>query len=131
MIAGSRFVIDSSVWVEYLENFADGKKAAEILEGEGNIIITPRIVLAEVYSKALRKGGDAEKARQIMEAFSAPWNEDNETYFLAGKIHAELRKKFRDASLADAVVMSVARMSNATLVTKDLHQNGKGAIFIK
>ena len=130
MIAGSRFVIDSSAWIEYLEGFPPGKKAAEIIEKEGTIIITPRIVMAEVYSKTLRWGGDAEKAKTIIESFSAPFDEDNETYFIAGRIHAELKKKSKNTSLADAIVLAIARRNNAKLVTKDFHQKGPNTIFI-
>lgn len=130
MRAGSRFVIDSSAWIEYLENLPGGKKAAQILEGEGNIIITPRIVMAEICSKTIRSGGNPEQAREIIESFSAPVDEDSETYFEAVRIHAELRKKFKNASLADAIVISVSRRSNAKLVTKDFHMKGENTVYI-
>lgn len=116
--------------MEYLEGLKDGKKAKEIIEGEGNIIITPRIVMAEVYSKTFRNRGDAEKARKIIEDLSAPSNEDDETYFLAGRIHAEMKRKFKNMSLADAVVLAVSQRANAKLVTKDFHQKGMDTIYI-
>ena len=124
MTAGYRFVIDSSAWIEYFEGTTLGKKYAEIIEGELNIIITPRIVLAEVYSKHLRQNADALKARFAMESFSMPADEDNELYFDAAKIHAELRKIYKTISLADAIVIAVSRRNNAKLVTKDFHQKG-------
>ena len=130
MTAGSRFVIDSSAWIEYLEGSHQGKKAAKIIEGEAHIIITPKVVMAEVYSKTLRSGGDPEKARSIIEDYSAQFDEDNETYFLAGRLHAELKKKFKDMSLADAVVMAVAKKNDAKIVTKDFHLKGGDAIYI-
>lgn len=131
MTAGSNvFVIDSSAWIEYLEGFQYAEKAARIIEREEITIITPKIVMAEVCSKTIRHGGNPEKAKEIIESFSAPLSEDNDTYFLAGKIHAQLRKKFDNISLADAIVLAVTEKNNAKLVTKDFHQKGKNTVYL-
>ncbi len=123
-------MIDSSAWIEYLFGTPAGKKAGEIIENPANQIITPNIVVAEVVSKYLRLGENPEKAIFAMNAVSAPPLENRGAYVSAGFLHIEMRKNHKRASLADAIIATVAENNNAKIVTKDLHLKGKNSIFI-
>lgn len=127
---GYSYLIDSSAWIEYLNETPAGKKTAEIIEKPGNTILTPFIVSAEVISKISRSGENEEYAVNAIKSLSIPADEEIEDYFKAGKMHAELRKSFKGISLVDALIKVLAEKHNAKIVTKDFHLKGKNTVFL-
>ena len=129
MRADSKLVLDSSAWIEYFEGSGLGLKVREILESE-SIIIAPNIVCAEVASVLARRGYDAGKAEEIMKSLSYSLSESAKDYFEAGRLHAEMRKKSKGTSLADAIVKTIAQKVGAKIVTGDFHLRGEGTIIL-
>lgn len=129
-IAPARFVFDSSAWIEYLRGTPAGKTVAAILENDKNAVLTPNIVAAEVISKMARKHGPVVESVESISNQSVPPLETRHDYFLAGQLHAQLRKTMKNISLADAVILTLAEKNNAKLVTKDSHLKGKNTVFI-
>ena len=130
LTAGSKYVIDSSAWIEYLFGTNAGKKAAEFIENPDNTIITPNIVLAEVASKYARLGENPEQAIISITEMSSPAAETRNLYAQGGIKHAEMRRQHKNISLADCIVLSLAEMEGAAIIAKDYHLKGRGFIDI-
>lgn len=124
-------LIDSSAWIEYLEESSLGIKAAKYIDNKKNILITPNIVAAEVISKVARKGKDTEIPILAIKTVSSRARESSADYIQAGLKHAQLRKKHPNISLADAIILVLAEKNKAKIITKDYHLKGKNTIFLE
>jgi predicted nucleic acid-binding protein len=112
-------VIDSSVWIEFLAN---GPAADQVLPylADPNELITPTIVLLEVYRKLVRdRGPDAGiVVRELLEG----------THVIP--LSADIALSSADVGLrhglatADAIVYATALSARAELVTRDVHLRG-------
>ena len=107
-------VVDSSGWIEY---FRDGPKAdlyARYLKDPGRVI-TPAIVIYEVYKKLKRELGD-EMAGTCLTWISKTWivPVDQAIALMAAELSIEF-----SLAMADALVLATSRMSSAELVTSD------------
>lgn len=126
----TRLVVDSYAWIEFLEGSAKGARVRRLLH-EAEEALTPVPVVAEVCSKAARSGKDAGIAWRAMRGGSVILPLDGETARTAGALHAEIRRRMDDFALVDAVVLTIARKMEATVVTGDPHFRGmRGIIFL-
>ena len=90
------------------------------------------MTVAEVVSKAARKGKDAKIAYDVLTNNSKIINVDEELSFQAGLIHCEMRKTLKDFGLADSYVLATARKLSAKILTGDIHfKNIKEAVLLK
>lgn len=126
-----RYLIDSWAWIEYLDGTKNGLKVKEILTEE-NEVFTIILSLAEIISRAKRKGKDIEGVENAILVNSKIINVNVEMSKQASLLHAEMRKTGRDFGLIDAFVLKAARELKAKIVTGDEHfRNVKEAILIK
>jgi predicted nucleic acid-binding protein len=107
----SKLVIDSYAWIEYLDGTEIGRKVSNVIE-ENEEIFTSAITVAEVVSKASRKGKDVKVAYDVLTNNSKIIAADGELSLNAGLIHYEMRKTLKDFGLADAYVLATARNCN-------------------
>jgi len=109
-------LVDSCGWIEF---FASGNKSEEyakyLLDYEN--IVTPSIVIYEVYKKVLRERGE-EAAMMV----AAQMNNTQVVELTAGLslLAAGLSLKY-DLPMADAIVYATAKTSNCQVVTSDKH----------
>lgn len=119
-------VVDSRGWIEYL---ADGPKADKYAGYFSDVeeIITPTIVIYEVYKKVMREFGE--------EAAIAVTAHMNKTRVIdlteqISLLAATLSLK-NNLPMADAIVYATARTFNCSVVTGDNHfKNLADVIFI-
>lgn len=109
-------VIDSSVWIEFLAN---GPAADQVLPylSDRDDVITPTIVLLEVYRKLVRdRGPDAGiLVRELLEGTRViPLSSD----LAVSSADVGLR---HGLATADAIVYATALSTQAELVTRDAH----------
>ncbi len=126
-------MVDAWAWVEYLIGSEFGKKIKEVLdESKNNEVYTCAITLGEVISKVAREGRDTEAAYSMLLSNSQIININEELSKNAGLLHCEMRKTLKDFGLADAYVLTTARMLKAKVITGDAHfKNVKDAVLIK
>lgn len=109
-------VIDSVGWIEY---FTDGPLAdrySKYIEDQSSIV-TPSVVLYEVFKKILRDGSEraaVDAIAHIQQTNVVPLTA--ELAIVAAEISLEHR-----LAMADAIVYASARSAGATLVTSDFH----------
>lgn len=115
-----RYVVDAFAWIEYLGGSDKGEHVRKILEGD-NEVYTCSVTLAEVVSKVVRSGLNYEIAYQAITLNSKVIDVDAELSRDAGILHAEVRNKVRDFSLADAYVLACSKRLKAKILTGDPH----------
>jgi len=112
-------VMDSSAIVEIMRGTETGRKALDIIKA-ADIVIVPSIVLAELTSYAIRNGIST-KYIELIEEQSFVTGIDGKVAKQGGKMHAKLKKKERNISLADCIIMAVADEYRGVIVTTDHH----------
>jgi len=127
----SRYVVDSYAWIEYLDGTEIGRKVSDLIK-ENNEIFTCVLTIAEVVSKAARKGKDVKIAYDVLTSNSKIIDADEELSLRAGLLHYEMRKTVKDFGLADAYILATAGKLKAKILTGDMHfKNMKEAVLIK
>lgn len=127
----SRYVVDSYAWIEYLDGTEIGRKVSDLIK-ENNEIFTCVLTIAEVVSKAARKGKDVKIAYDVLTSNSKIIDADEELSLQAGLLQYEMRKTVKDFGLADAYILATAGKLKAKILTGDMHlKNMKEAVLIK
>ncbi len=127
----SKYIIDASAWIEYLDGSSVGAEVGRIVENEGNDIITSSLTIAEVYSKFIRLGRDYLLAKKAITTLSRIVLVDEEIGELAGKIHSKIKQIDKNFGMADAIIAATAEVNHSFIVSKDPHfKNFKKIVFI-
>ena len=123
-----KIAIDSYAWIEIFSGTQKGKRALEAID-EADGVLTPEIVLSEVARKYLREGVDESKAMEriatIREA-SEIVGVDASTAVESAKMYLMLERNAKEKSLArpslfDGIVLAIARVNQAKVLTGDQH----------
>ncbi len=112
-------IIDSYAWVEYYLGTKKGARIKEIIE-TGNIA-TPILVIAELSDKFAREGKDFNGLFQFISSRSTILLLDVETAIKCGSFKAEMRKRFKQFGIIDAIIYLTAKSNNSKLLTGDVH----------
>jgi predicted nucleic acid-binding protein len=122
-------IVDSWAWVEYFRGTESGASVKQHLEkGE---TLTHSVTIAEVISKLQRVGFDLAAAKQAFAVIPRVIEAERDSAVAVGGVHAEMRKKVPNFSLADAFVLQAARKLGAKVLTGDPDFRGtKEAEFI-
>jgi predicted nucleic acid-binding protein len=115
----SKYVLDSWSWIEYFEGSRKGEKVRAIVTDSRNEVYTHSISIAEIVSKAERRGKDSDEVWLAINNSSKVIETNSEESKDAGKTHVDVKSKTRNFSLADAFVLSTARRLRAKVVTGD------------
>ena len=115
----SEYLVDTSVWVEFLcgEKIAIKKRLEKLLD-ENRAVVTG-IILAELLT-----GIANEKEQRFLEEcfLGLPFLEaTREIFATAGKMGAVLRKKGITIPLSDLIIASLAKANDLTVLTLDNH----------
>ena len=126
-----KYLIDSSAWIEYLEGSVSGEKVNEILQEKEHEIFVIYVNIAEVVSKVKRMKKDFELAYNVIISNSKILNVTPRVAKEAGILHAQLKSKNGNFSLADALIIKTAESVSAKILTKDNHfKNFRNTIMI-
>jgi predicted nucleic acid-binding protein len=120
-MSAERILIDTSVWIEYFRGKSTGLTNYVTEIAKSSEICVPRIVLAE-----LLQGAKSEKEISVIEKFMDAFtilDQTDRTWFNAGKLSYELKKKGKNISLADCYIAVIAQENNCAVLTFDQHFN--------
>ena len=127
----TKFVLDTWAWIEYFEGSDKGKRVQQIIDKQGNIIVTNWINLAELISLMKRKKMNYKDAVEIITSNSDIFFGDVEFSVSVGLRHAEIKSGIKDLGLVDACVLATAEKIGANIVTRDPHFKGmKNVVMI-
>jgi len=119
-------LIDSCGWIEFLTDGGNSGEYAKYLADSENII-TPTIVIFEVYKKVLKEYGE-ETALMVV----AQMNGTNviDLTVSISLFAAEISLKYK-LPLADAIVYATAKIAGCKVITSDKHfVNLDSVVFI-
>lgn len=124
-----RVLIDSSVWIAYLQSKPPGPlaEAVDAVLSKHEVHV-PKIVIAELMQGA-HSEKDLAAIGEFHEAFTII-GEKEHTWVEAGKLSYELKKKGKTINLADCYIAVLAMENNCSIMTLDKHfreiQKGTG-----
>ena len=112
------YIVDSWAWIEYFRGSEIGGRAKSQIEAATSI--TPTIVLAEMSRKFRQLGRtDLPEKLNFIKQRSTVLPLDESTALLAGEIRAN--SPVQGMGLVDCVLLAVARLYSAKVVTGDPH----------
>ncbi|MBI4653848.1 MAG: type II toxin-antitoxin system VapC family toxin [Nitrospirae bacterium] len=119
------FVIDSSGWVEF---FTDGRFSAQYSKyfKDTTKIITPSIVLYEVYKKVKKEWTEEDALLTVSLMNKTTIISLNESLAL---LAADLSLKYA-LPMADAIVYATALENNCIVITSDAHFKGLDKVVL-
>jgi len=113
------FIIDSYAWVEYFKGSKQGGMAKEFIENRSSA--TSVISIAELSEKYEREGKNFEDDFTFIISQTKIIQLNTEIALLAGKINNENKKKIKNWGMADAIILSSAKINKGRVVTGDEH----------
>lgn len=126
----TRWIFDTGVWLHYGSVEAVRLAADAARRGPSAEILAAPVSLAEAASVLVRRGQAARVERVIasIRETSRLIEAGPDEWVACGRIHAAERARHPDLSLADALILAVARSEKARLLTTDrvLAKNGSG-----
>jgi len=115
-----RVLIDTSVWIPYLQGTASDelqRTVDEILSGAE--VVVPKIVLAELIQGA-HSEKDVSVILEFLEAFTMV-GESDASWLDAGRLSYSLKKKGKTINLADCYIATIAKEKKSAVLTLDKH----------
>jgi predicted nucleic acid-binding protein len=112
------YVLDSWAWVEYLRGTKKGQVVKTVFE-RGDEVYTNSVTIAELISKFKREQLDFENAWRAVTTMSKPVVVKETDSKEAGLIHASVKSKSKNFSLADAYVLQTAKKLGCRILTGD------------
>ncbi len=115
-----KYLIDAFSWIEYLEGSSKGERVSNILKSDNEIFVLP-LTIGEVVSKTKRKDKNHELAYESITKRAKIISTTPRMAKEAGLLHAEMRKKFSQFGIVDALLVITARNIKARILTGDNH----------
>jgi len=123
------YLIDSYAWVEYYLGSEKGVKIKDIIETKN--IATSILAIAELSDEFARENSDFDLLFQFINSRSKILPLTVKIALNSGKFKSEMRKRFKQFGLADAIIYLTAKINNSKLLTGDVHFKGlKNVEFI-
>lgn len=114
-----KLIFDTYAWIEYFLGTEKGKKVDDYLKD--NEIITPILVIIELNYKADKEGWNFESILDFIKSKSTISFINWDIAKISGKNYLEQRKRHKDFSLIDAIILSTAKVHNSKILTGDKH----------
>lgn len=114
------YIIDTFAWIEYYL----GEDVNLKLLIETKDIATSSLVIAELSGKFTRENENFDEFFQFISSRSKIIPLSVEIALKSGKFKSEMRKKYRQFGLADAIIYLTAKLNNSKLLTGDPHFKG-------
>ena len=120
------YLVDSYAWVEYYIGTEKGARIKSILETRN--IATSVLAIAELSDKFARENKDFNELFKFINSRSRIIPLTAKIAINSGKFKAEMRKKFKQFGLADAIIYLTAKSNNCKLLTGDWHFKGLNGV---
>ncbi len=121
--------MDSWAWVEIFKGTPKGIRIAKLIHSK-RVAVTQH-TLAELADKFYRDKIQFDEALEHIKSNTTILPLTEEIMLRAPEVKEEMRKKHRDASLADAINVTTARIHNAKAISGDADfKDIPGALFL-
>jgi predicted nucleic acid-binding protein len=127
----SRIVVDSWAWLELFRGSDSGRVVEKEISTAGDVFTTA-VSLAEVISAISRRNKPVSEAELVIRSNSKIQVPSGEDAVETGLLHAQIKGKVPNFSLADAFALQCARSNGAKVLTGDPDFRGlKEAEFLE
>lgn len=123
-----KYLIDSSVWIEYFSGSQKSIKIRNILENE--LIATSIIAIAEIADKFERENKPLDQILNFIRSRAAILPLTVDIALLAAKLKKEIRKRNSKFGLTDALYLATASKENSIFITADNDFSGTSNVII-
>ncbi|MBU1252340.1 MAG: PIN domain-containing protein [Nanoarchaeota archaeon] len=123
-----KIVFDTYAWIEFFEGTKKGRIIEEHLEKDE--ILTPAIVLLELSYKADKEKWNFKEFLTFIKMNSDIVSFNDEFALSFGEFYNKMKKKIRDISFADVIILHTAKMHGAKVLTGDRHFNKEDCAII-
>ncbi|MBI4745967.1 MAG: PIN domain-containing protein [Deltaproteobacteria bacterium] len=114
-----RVLIDTSAWIDYFQDtLSCGSELMDEILSHRDVYV-PKVVIAELIQGA-RSEKEIGVIKEFVEAFTIV-EEGKETWYKAGKLSYDLKKKGKTINLTDCYIAVIAREHNCSILTLDKH----------
>ncbi len=117
----AKYIVDTFAWIEYFDGTVVGAKVKKLFDNKHNSFYTSSAVVAELVSKAKRKGDDPLEYFEAVASISAIVPVDYTLAYNAGLRHAEIKEREKDFGMIDAIVLATAEQLNGRILSGDPH----------
>ena len=114
------YLIDSSLWIEYLSGSRAGEEVNKIINSDDEIY-SLAVIISEVTSKVRRSKSNVELAYESVIKNSKIFDISPKIAKEAGILHATMKDKYGSFPLVDSLIICSARALNAKILTTDNH----------
>lgn len=114
-----KIVFDTYAWIEFFKGTEKGKKVNIYLENEE--VLTPSIVLLELSYRADQEGWDFRMFFNFIKSNSQVIGLNEELILSFGDIYNKMKKKVKNISMVDIVILHTAALNDAKVLTGDEH----------
>ncbi len=121
MSGENNIIFDTSALIEFFLGSESGSEVKELFIDEGTSNFIPALVMAELISKLRRANKDPAKFVRVLKQNCTILDLNQDVAEKAGELHSDLKKKDKEISLADCVIMVHGKNENALIVSKDPH----------
>jgi len=123
-----KIIFDTYAWIEYFNGSEKGMKVEQYFSKE---VFTPNVVLLELSCKLAKQNIKLQKYLDFIKINSRILQLNENIIKETGKTYVEIRKKAKDFSMIDSVILTSARIIGAKVITGDKHFEGlKEAIML-
>ncbi len=112
-----KYIIDTSVWVEYFGGTAKGEKAKNIVEQE--TIATSILAIAEIADKGERENTEYQTLIKFIQSRATILPLTIELCLHAAQLKKQMRKIQTKFGLADAIHLATAKQEKTIFLTVD------------
>jgi predicted nucleic acid-binding protein len=128
---GSKFLLDTSAWIEYFQGTPLGQTVRDILDKPENVCFVCGGVVSELASTLIRNGLDHEKSIEFVKSRCTLLEGTFEDYFACGVLHARLKKTDPRVSYTDTLLITLGEKHALKIVSKDAHLKGYNTLFLR
>lgn len=115
------YLLDTYAWVEYFIGSKKGEQVKGMVEDGNNVIYTPECCLAELKGWAIREGIEFEELYRIVRKLSDIQCITTGDWLDAADLRSEMRKKVKDFSMMDALIVAQQRRLGCKVISGDAH----------
>ncbi len=115
----TRYIVDSWAWMEYLDGSPAGARVRDEIERPTSELFTHAVTLAEIVSKVRRRGAEVDVAWKAITTNSKILTADKDDSRQVGLLHATMKSRNPNFTLADAFVLASSRKMGAKVLTGD------------
>ena len=115
------YIIDTYAWVEYTNGTAKGEILRKLLNNASNKFITIECCLAELKGYCLKNNFNFDKMHYAVKKNSLIFPVLKEHWLAAAEIKSEMRKKFKDFGLIDAILIARQKELGCKIISGEKH----------